>query len=551
MTDTKIRNCALYCRVSTSRQAEKDLSIPDQIRHARQYCEQRDWELVREFIEPGASATNDNRRVFQELIAFACGPDKPIDAVLVHSFSRFFRDDYEFETYRRRLKRHKVTLISMTQEIADDPQGNLIRSVLTGFDAYHSAETAKHTTRTMMENARQGYWNGGKPPFGYCTIEAEKRGDRVKKRLAIDEDEATLVRRIYDLYINGNGLSGPLGVKAIVEHLNSRGIKRRGKMFYVSHVHDILQRTIYTGTHYFNRLDSKTREIKPREEWIPVNVPPIIEQVVFDKVQRTLEAKRPQNTPPRVVSGPTLLSGLLKCATCGGSMVLRTGKSGQYRYYACSTCARKGKTACPGRSIRMDFMDDMILQELAQKLFTPERLYLTLQEIMDRSKGGKEALKQKLAQLKKEHSAKAAGLSNLYAAIEEGLIDLTDPQLKERITKTKAYRDELEEQVELLSRQISDDDLAITPEKLEAFAKLMREKFFGGNPGMQKAYLTLFIEQIMLNDNEVRITGSKHALAHAICTPEKLNTTKVPSFVREWYALRDSNPCYRRERAAS
>ena len=55
MTDTKIRNCALYCRVSISRQAEKDLSIPDQIRHARQYCEQRGWELVREFIEPGAS----------------------------------------------------------------------------------------------------------------------------------------------------------------------------------------------------------------------------------------------------------------------------------------------------------------------------------------------------------------------------------------------------------------------------------------------------------------------------------------------------------------
>ena len=126
MTDTKIRNCALYCRVSTSRQAEKDLSIPDQLRHARQYCEQRDWELVREFVEPGASATNDHRPVFQELIAFACRPDKPIDAVLVHSFSRFFRDDYEFETYRRRLKRHKVTLISMTQEIADDPQGNLI-----------------------------------------------------------------------------------------------------------------------------------------------------------------------------------------------------------------------------------------------------------------------------------------------------------------------------------------------------------------------------------------------------------------------------------------
>ena len=429
----------------------------------------------------------------------------------------------------------------MTQQISDDPQGDFLRLVLTGADGYNSSENAKHTSRGMRENARQGFWNGGKPPFGYKTIEAEKRGDCIKKRLAIDEDEATLVHRIYDLYINGDGVSGPMGVKTIVEHLNSRGINHRGTIFHVSNVHGILQRSTYTGTHYFNRLNSKTRKIKPREEWIPVDVPPIIEQGMFDKVQRTLEAKSPKNTPPRVVSGPTLLSGLLKCATCGGSMVLRTGKSGQYRYYACSTSARKGKTACPGRSIRMDFMDDMILQELAQKLFAPERLYLFLQEIMDRSKGGKEALKQKLAQLKKEHSAKAAALSNLYAAIEEGLIDLNDPQLKERITKTKAYRDELGEQIELLSRQISNDDLAITPEKLEAFAKLMREKFFGGNPSMQKAYLNLFIEQIMLNDNEVTITGSKHSLTHAICTPEKLNTTMEPSFVREWYALRECN----------
>nr|WP_321482059.1 hypothetical protein [uncultured Cohaesibacter sp.] len=103
------------------------------------------------------------------------------------------------------------------------------------------------------------------------------------------------------------------------------------------------------------------------------------------------------------------------------------------------------------------------------------------------------------------------------------------------------YRDELGEQIEILSRQISNDDLAITPEKLEAFAKLMREKLFGGNLSIQKAYLNLFIEQIMLNDNEVRITVSKHALEHAICTPEKLNTSKVPSFVREWYALRECN----------
>ena len=107
-----------------------------------------------------------------------------------------------------------------------------------------------------------------------------------------------VVRKIYDLYTHGDGAEGPMGVKAIVNHLNARGITRRGQKFYKSNVHDILKRTTYVGTHYFNRIDSKTRQEKPREEWIALDVPPIIEKSLFDKVQKTLKAKSPKNAPP-------------------------------------------------------------------------------------------------------------------------------------------------------------------------------------------------------------------------------------------------------------
>ena len=542
---------AAYYRVSTSRQADKDLSIPDQKRQVDDYCKHRDWTIVREFVEPGASGTIENRPAFQEMLGYVCQADRPVDAVIVHSFSRFFRDAFELEFQVRRLKRHNVALISITQEVSDDPQGDLIRSVITNFDAYSSAENAKHTLRGMQENARQGFWNGAKPPFGYKTIEAERRGDKIKKKLAIDEDEARQVKRIFDLYIQGDGANGPMGIKAIVNHLNERGILRRGRKFYVSNVHDILQRTAYIGTHHFNCIDSKTRKSKPRAEWIELTVPAIISKDQFAKVQKTLKAKRPTNTPPRVVSGPTLLTGLLKCGTCGGSMSLRTGKGGRYRYYACSTNARKGKSECPGRSIRMDFMDEVILQELRKKLFLPERLYVILAELMDRSENGKNELKSKLKGLQKEHKAKETALSNLYKAIEEGIVDFDDPQLRERIANTKAFRDELSVEVDLLTRQIHSSNPAITKAKLEAFATRMQAQLSGDNPAMQKAYLNLFIKQIILRDDEIEIVGSKQVLAQGANTPEKLSTTTVPSFVREWHALRDSNPCFRRERAAS
>ena len=68
-------------------------------------------------------------------------------------------------------------------------------------------------------------------------------------------------------------------------------------------------------------------------------------------VQASLKSRNPKILPPRVVTGPILLTGIATCAGCNGGMTLRTGKTGRYRYYTCSTCARQGKSACKGRSI--------------------------------------------------------------------------------------------------------------------------------------------------------------------------------------------------------
>jgi len=188
------KRAALYLRVSTTRQAEKDLSIPDQRLQAEAHCKAKGWAVVAEYLEPGASATDDKRPRLQELIADATRLDRPFDVVVVHSFSRFFRDAYQFEYYRRKLDRHGVAIVSITQELGDDPMSGMVRQILTVFDEYQSKENSKHVRRTMIENARQGYWNGGPPPYGYRTVAAGMRGDTVKKKLEIAPCEAAIVR---------------------------------------------------------------------------------------------------------------------------------------------------------------------------------------------------------------------------------------------------------------------------------------------------------------------------------------------------------------------
>ena len=171
-------SAALYLRVSTGRQAESDLSIPDQGRQLRAYCQAKGWPVAEEFVEPGNSATDDRRPAFQQMIDTATAKPPPFNVILVHSFSRFFRDQFLFEFYARKLAKNGVRIVSITQEVGDDPMGIMVRQMMNLFDEYQSRENAKHTLRAMKENARQGFWNGSHPPLGYRVITAEQRGER-------------------------------------------------------------------------------------------------------------------------------------------------------------------------------------------------------------------------------------------------------------------------------------------------------------------------------------------------------------------------------------
>ena len=110
---------ALYLRVSTARQAEHDISIRDQRRQGEAYCAARGHQLVETFVEPGSTSTNDRRPEFQRMIESGSAKPAPFDIVLVHSFSRFFRDHFELEFYVRKLAKNGIKLVSITQEIGD------------------------------------------------------------------------------------------------------------------------------------------------------------------------------------------------------------------------------------------------------------------------------------------------------------------------------------------------------------------------------------------------------------------------------------------------
>ena len=326
--DRKNLKACGYGRVSTTRQAEGELSLPEQRDAIARHCTTRSWELADYYVDAGVSGTEEDRPEFQRMIERALDDDRPYDLIVVHSLSRFFRDSFHLEMYVRKLAKVCVRVVSVTQELGEDPAQVMMRQLIGMFDEYQSRENAKHVLRAMNENARQGFYNGSPVPLGYRTEEVERRGARIKKRLVVDPVEAELVKLIFRLCRLGDDMSGPKGVKAIACWLNARGHRTRtGGLFGNGAVHKILTNPVYVGKWTFNKRSSKTLREKPIAEQIVVDVPAIIGPAEFQAVGEQLKTRDPRAIAPRVVTGPILLHRL------GGLRHLRWRHDAAHRHF--------------------------------------------------------------------------------------------------------------------------------------------------------------------------------------------------------------------------
>ena len=531
---------ALYARVSTTRQAEKDLSIPDQLKQMRKWCDSKGFKIAIEYVEPGASATDDRRPVFQQMISEACVSPPPFGAIIVHSLSRFFRDSIEFGLYERKLRKYDVRLFSISQQTGDDPAGEMARKIFNVFDEYQSRENAKHTLRAMKENARQGFFNGSHPPYGYCKIDMPAKGRRGnKKRLQIDPSEASTVHKVFDFYLNG--IKGRrMGMKGIAYYLNEHGIKRRGRKWSKSSISDILDSRVYVGEYYFNKTESKTRKIKPESEWISVKIEPIVDLETFQRVKQLRINRSPSKIPPRIVNSPTLLTGLLKCGLCGSSMTIATGKGGRYRYYKCTNRTNKGKKECRNGIIRMEKLDSLVLRTVSEKVFTPSRVQTMMKELKRRLSNDRSSNDGKLKAITNGLREIDLKIQRLYEAVENGFLPM-DITLKERAQTIKAKREEMLIEI---ARLRGKKDIPLSKfgvKQIATFCSILKEKFQDQSINFGKEYLRILIDEIKLAGREVVIMGSYAALFDAIPRTKPGSCESVPGFGIGWLPSTDSN----------
>lgn len=536
---------ALYLRVSTGRQAESDLSLPDQRRQLEAFSAGRGWKVATEYLEPGNTATDDKRPAFQEMIEAATAKPPPFDVILVHSFSRFFRDQFLFEFYARKLAKNGVKVVSITQELGDDPMSDMMRKIMTLFDEYQSKENGKHTLRAMKENARQGFWNGSRPPLGYRVIIAEQRGAKLKKKLEIDPIQAEKVRKIYKAALQGVDGSGPMGLKSIATWLNDNNIRTKdGGKFGIDAVHKVLTRTTYKGEHRFNFTDHKNRCRKPDAEHAVAKIPAIVTEAEWQAVQDHLKLRSPGVMHSRFVNSPVLLGGICFCGLCGGAMTLRTGKNGAYRYYTCSTKARMGKEGCTGITVPMSKLDDAVVAHLERRLVQTDRLFMLMGNVLDRRVEWIDRRRSHVGELRKRSAEAANKLTRLYAAIEDGLVGQGAEGLKDRIRELEAIKVEATADADRAEAAIEKLGPMITPETIERMADATRESLRDADGKYRRAQVRAVAQRVeVLSTEEIKIMGGRTELLRTMAASagDQSALVEVCSFRPKWRTRHDSN----------
>ena len=207
-----MKKAVIYARYSSERQTEQ--SIEGQLRVCYDYAKRNDIIVVETYIDRAMTGTNDNRRDFQRMMRNCSREDWNI--VLVYKLDRFPRNKYEMAMHKKTLRDNGIKLVSCMENIPETPEGIILESLLEGLAEYYSAELSQKVRRGMNKSRQKGLFTGGYVPYGYKIVD---------KRVVVEEEEAKVIRYIYEKYAEG------MQVKRLVKELNDKGITLHGRPF--------------------------------------------------------------------------------------------------------------------------------------------------------------------------------------------------------------------------------------------------------------------------------------------------------------------------------
>lgn len=354
MSTTPAKKAALYLRVSTEEQKREGFSLGAQEDILKAYCESKGFVIYDVYDDGGYSGKDFNRPRMQQLLRDLRG-DK-FDIVLAVAVDRISRNNLDVLTFvdRELHPRGKKLLISTCDIDSSTETGKMFISLLGTFAEYERQLIVSRVKKGMEKRAGEGKWNGGFM-LGY---------DVVDKKLVINENEAEIVRKVFELRISGKGY------KWITNYLNESGKKtKHNASFSTNTVKTILENEKYTGAMTWGKMrdwNSKRRSGKAEPTKAEGEHTAIIDLDTWNKVQAIKKINTESPVSQSNFKGEFILSGLLRCPVCGAGTVMskrpKRNGTGYHLYYMCQNFHTKGKTVCSSNLINKELVEGQVLQ---------------------------------------------------------------------------------------------------------------------------------------------------------------------------------------------
>ncbi|OAO78072.1 Integrase [Anoxybacillus flavithermus] len=298
---------ALYIRVSTEEQAREGYSIQAQRNKLEAYCVSQGWDVVGFYIDDGYSAKDLERPEMKRMLKHI--EQGLIDCVLVYRLDRLTRSVLDLYKLLEVFEKHNCKFKSAT-EVYDttSAMGRMFITIVAAMAQWERENLAERVRMGMQEKARQGKWVINVAPYGYDI-------DRTTDTLVVNQQEAVIVRKIYDMYLSG------MGMHKIALSLNNQGTATKSGAAWTSNkVKYVLTNPLYIGTMRYNyRVNN--------ENYFEVDgaVPAIISEEVFERAQKIIEKRKTAH--PRSATSEFVFSGVAKCARCGAPLAGKYGFS--------------------------------------------------------------------------------------------------------------------------------------------------------------------------------------------------------------------------------
>ena len=516
---SNLKKTALYCRLSQDDGLEGDSnSIQNQKNILQKFAEDHHFPNPCFYVDDGFSGGNFQRPAFQQMISDM--ENGEIGIIVTKDLSRLGRNQLHTGLYiEERFPMFGVRYIAINDNVdTDSSESNDLMPFKNLFNEWFIRDTSRKIRAVLKAKAERGERLGTRAPYGYIK-------DPETKKLAVDDEAAAIVRRIFAMCASGNGPSQIARIlkKEQVLTPTMYAYTRYGMNHTCldtahpynwsdSAIANLLENEIYLGNTVNMKYSTKSYKDKrrvehSREECLVFKDthPALITQEVWDIVQRVRKNRR----RPTKMEEQNKYSGLVFCADCGSNMVLHRARtmSASYHHFTCRTYKKDGES-CTGHYIRECVLDEVVLEDLrrvtAMARERPEEFaaYIGSRQSAE--------IQREIRRQEKELAAMRKRKAELDAIFKK----LYEDSVLSRITT---------EQFQMLSSSYTEEQNQIAagiPQK-EADIQRLRETVSGTDGFLDKAkrymditeltpeLLRMFIEKIGVHEKEVK--WSKHA----------------------------------------